>query len=943
LLNSEICIFYIPEYPVFYYLARLFKMNNRLARIVNMIRLKISAYFLILLFSLLCNGLKSQDINTTVISGVEDKISLEEYLSGLPDFKFFYQKDLLNDVFLYASDNGKTLNNYLDHAMTQRGIAYLVYKDKNIVFVERTRLNFNDQEKYADTDGSGNLYAVVNVGDPMLAGKFKRASLKGYVRNGKTGESLPGAVIHFPELDLGVVTDLAGYYSVELPVGKQATTYSYIGFEEREVMVNMISPGTYNVELFESTVAIDQVVITSKSNANVVSTEMSIIRLDARSINNIPVLMGEPDLMKTMTLLPGVQSSGDMASGFNVRGGNTDQNLILLDDVPIYNSNHLFGMFSIIDTRTIENLELFKGGAPARYGGRASAFMDIDLKEGNLKEWEGYGNLGLFSSKMTLHGPIVKEKVSLIIGGRTTYSDWILKRLPDLELRKSRANFYDINAKLNIILNRKNRLSLFTYLSNDYFDLAGKNSYEYSNRLGSLKWSYIAGEKLTFSLSAFISDYKTFSVEKDNPANAFSIATGIQQLGVKYRLLYTLNEKHSFEGGVEGNYYTFFPGEQNAFGEESNKDPLALEEEHSAEVAGYIQDIYEITGQLSLSVGLRYSHYLCLGPATINLYEDGSYIDNTTLEGNQEFGEGDIIKTYPGLEPRMGIRYSLGTSSSLKLGVSRNYQYMHILSNSSVVIPTDTWKSSDKYIKPAVSDQVSLGFFRNFNKGILETSAEIYYKKINNILEYKNGAELLLNESIEQDVLSAKMNAYGIELLVRRNAGRLTGWVSYAYSRSFLKTSGAHRQQLINEGEKYPANYDKPHDLSVVASYKISRRFIFSSSFTYSTGRPATYPESFFPVNRNPIVVYSDRNKYRLRDYHRLDLSLTWDTSLKREKKYYSSWVLSIYNVYGHNNVYSTYYKKDIPTAKNNYKKYAFYELSIIGTPIPSITYNIRF
>lgn len=908
-----------------------------------MIRLKFTSFCIILLFLLSGSRLKAQDVGTTVISGIKGRVLLEEYLSGLEEFRFFYREGLLDDVYLYDSDNGKTIKNYLEHALIQRGIACLVYRDKNIVLVERSRLQFNDQGKYNELNRGGDLYTIVNVGDPILAGKYKRATLQGYIRNGKTGEALPGAVIHFPDLDLGVVTNLAGYYSVELPVGEQAASYSYVGFEEKELTLNMISPGNFDVELFESTVAIDQVVITSKSNANVVSTEMSIIRLDARSINNIPVLMGEPDLMKTMTLLPGVQSSGDMASGFNVRGGNTDQNLILLDDVPIYNSNHLFGMFSIIDTRTIDNLELFKGGAPARYGGRASAFMDIGLKEGNLKEWEGYGNIGLFSSKLTLHGPIVTEKASLIIGGRATYSDWILKRLPDLDIRQSRANFYDGNAKLNIILNQKNRLSLFGYLSNDYFDLAGKNSYEYSNYLGSVKWNYIAGEKLTFSLTAFISDYRTFSVEKENPYLAFSITTGIQQLGLKYKLLYTLNEKHSFEGGIDGNYYTIFSGEQNPYGEESSKETLSLENEHSADIAGYIQDIYEINGQLSLSAGLRFSYYMCLGPATVNLYEDGSYIDNTTLEGNREFGKSELIETYPGLEPRIGLRYSLGTSSSLKLGVSRNYQYMHILSNSSVVIPTDTWKSSDMYIKPAVSDQVTIGVFKNFPKEMIETSAEIYYKKINNVLEYKNGAELLMNESIEQDVLSADMDAYGIELLVRRNGGRLTGWVSYAYSRSFLKTSGAYPELLVNEGERYPANYDKPHDLSVVATYKISRRFTFGSSFTYSTGRPATYPESMFRINGNSVIVYSDRNKYRLRDYHRLDLSITWDTSLKRKKKYYSSWVLSVYNAYGRNNVYSTYYKKDVPTAKNDYKKYAFYELSIIGSPIPSITYNIRF
>lgn len=908
-----------------------------------MIRRKLIAYSILILVFLFPTGLQSQDINSVIISGIKERTLLKDYLTELIEFRFFYNKNILNEVFIYETDNGKTLKSYFDQALVQRNIVYLVYRDKNIVFVERNKLNFNEQEKYAEQDENGYYYAVVNIGDPMLAGKYKRASLSGYVRNGKTGEPLPGAVIHFPELDLGVVTNLAGYYSVELPVGEQPATFSYVGFEEREVQINMISPGSFDVELFESTIAIDQVVITSESDANVVSTEMSIIRLDARTINTIPVLMGEPDIMKTMTLLPGIQSSGDIASGFNVRGGNSDQNLILLDDVPIYNSNHLFGMFSIIDTRTIENLELFKGGAPARFGGRASAFMDIDLKEGNLKEWEGNGNIGLFSSKLTLQGPFVKEKASLIIGGRTTYSDWILKRIPDIDIRKSRANFYDINAKLNIILNQKNRLSFFTYFSNDFFDLAGRNSYEYSNLLGSVKWNYIAGENLTFSLSAFISDYNTHTVEKENPAIAYSVITAIQQLGTRYRMLYTWKDKHSFEGGIDGNHFKFYPGKRNPFGEESGKESLELDGEQSVEIAGYIQDVYEINEQLSLSAGLRYSQYLYLGPATIDLYEEGGFIDNTTLAGSREYAKGEIIKTYPGLEPRIGLRYSLGTSSSLKLGISRNYQYMHILSNSTVVIPTDTWKSSDKYIKPAMSDQISFGFFKNFQKGIIETSAEIYYKKVAHVLEYKNGAELLLNKSIEQDVLHADMDAYGIELLIRKNAGRLTGWVSYSYSRSFLVTLGASKELLINEGRKYPAYFDKPNDLAVMANYKISRRFTFGSSFTYSTGRPASYPESLFPVLGNLVVAYSDRNKYRLRDYNRLDLSLIWDTSLKKKKKYYSCWVFSVYNVYGRNNVYSTYYKKDIPTAKNDYKKYAFYELSIIGSPIPSITYNIRF
>jgi hypothetical protein len=891
-------------------------------------------------------SLNAQDVSTMIISGVQGKTSLEAYLTNECSGKgcrFYYSDKVLDNVFIYSTDNGKTLIDFLDRALPQKGISYIIYKEKNIIFVEKNRLNLLDQSNKSLMNEQGNYYFSVDIGDPMLAGKYKKAYLSGYIRSGKTGDPLPGARVFVAQQNQGVVTDANGHYAIELPVGKQDVTFSYVSFESKDFQVNMISPGSFDVELFESTIAIDQVVVTSNAKANVESTEMSIIRLDAKTIGNIPVLLGEPDLMKAMTLLPGVQSSGDMASGFNVRGGNSDQNLILLDDVPIYNSNHLFGMFSIIDTRTIENLELFKGGAPARYGGRASSFMNVDMREGNYKKFEGNGDIGLFSSKLTLQGPLKKDKASFIIGGRTTYSDWILKRIPDLDIRKSRANFYDFNVKLNFILNQNNRLSLFSYISNDYFNLAGRNLFEYSNRLGSIRWNHIVNNKLTFSLSTYVSDYQTNTVDQQDSLIAYSIASGIQQAGSKFRLLYDAGEKHEVEAGLEGNFYRFLPGKLEPYGEMSGKQPQTLDNEQSAEIAGYIQDVYDINGQLSLSLGLRYTEYAALGPKTINLYESGEYIDITTVSGTKDYKRNEIIKAYPGLEPRIGLRYFIGTSSSLKLGLSRNYQFLHILSNSTVIIPTDTWKSSDLYIKPAKGDQISMGYFRNFVGKAIETSVEVYYRRVSNVLEFKNNATLLMNPSIEQDVLSATMDAYGAEFLVRKNTGRLTGWVSYAYSRSFLKTSGAVKEQLINRGEQYPSYFDKPNNLSVVANYKISRRFTLGSSFTYSTGRPATYPESIFPVYNNLVVNYSDRNKYRLRDYHRLDLSITWDTSLKRHKLYYSSWVLSITNVYGRNNVYSTYYKKDIPTAKNDYKKYAFYELSIIGSAIPSLTYCIRF
>lgn len=905
--------------------------------------------FTLLMFFLL--GLTShpaaaQVVKSIVIRGVENKVLLKDYLqdncSG-SGCRFFYSEGLLDEIYLYETDNGKELYKHLNGLIQPQGIAHILYKDANLVFIEKKQLYLRDQSNLAEQDANGSFYNSVDIGDPMLAGKYKQAKLSGYIRNGKSGEPLPGAVVYIAEIDQGVVTDMNGYYNVVIPVGKKPINYSFVGFEERELMVNMISPGTLDIEIFESSVAIDQVVIFSNGDANISSTEMGIIRMDAKTINSIPVLLGEADIMKTMTLMPGIQSSGDMASGFNVRGGSTDQNLILIDEVPIYNSNHLFGMFSIMDARSIEKLEMHKGSAPARYGGRASSVMNVELKEGNMNQFEGNGSLGLFSSSLSLEGPIAKEKASFIVGGRATYSDWMLKYVPDLDISRSKANFYDMNVKLNFILNPKNRISLFAYGSKDYFNMASKNSFEYSNKLASIRWSNIASEKLTFSVSAFYSDYLTTAVEMENPVNAYQIESGIEQMGGRFRALFSKNRKHSLEIGAEANFYGFIPGEKSPYGDESDLGSESLEKEQAMEFAGYIQDDIEISDRISLSAGLRYSMFFYMGPKTVNEYAKGEFVDAPSWTGTREYTKGEVIQSNSGLEPRLGLRVALTPSSSAKFGVSRNYQYIHIISNSTVVTPTDIWKPSDKYIAPAIADQIMMGYFYNINRGAIETSVEMYYKRIQNILEYKGGAQLVMNDALEQDIVPAELQAYGIELLLRKNSGRLTGWISYAYSRSFMQTSNAPAADLVNDGEKYPSYYDKPNDISVVLSYKISRRFSFGSTFVYSTGRPATYPESIVSFYNNEFPDFSNRNKYRQKDYHRLDVSLTWDTSLKKRKKFHSSWILSVYNLYGHKNVYSTYYKKEAPTAKNNYNKFAFYELSVIGVPIPSITYTLRF
>jgi hypothetical protein len=912
-----------------------------------MLNRRASLSILTLLFAFFFNQPgKSQGINSLVIHDIHESVLLKAYLDQLSlesEIRFFYDDKLLDGIQINQSDNGKLFLDYLNQALVAKGIMYIVYKENNIILLDRSQLILKNQEGLTRKDESGNNYTQVDVGDPLLAGKYKRATLTGIIRSGKTGEPLPGATIYVKDQELGAATDLKGHFKMEMPVGKHELQFAYVGFENRDLTVNMISSGNYDVELFEGSIAIDQVVIKSNGNSNIARPEMGIIRMDSKSINSIPVLMGEPDLIKTMTLMPGVQTSGDMSSGFNVRGGNADQNLILMDDVPVYNSTHLFGMFSILDSRSIDNLELYKGSAPASYGGRASSIMDIELKEGNNKKFEGNGGIGLYNARLTLQGPILKEKASFIVTGRTTYSNWILKRIPDEVIRNSKANFSDFNIKFNYVLNRNNRISLFSYLSKDGFNLGGGTLYDYGNKLASLKWSHIISEKLTYSLNVYYSNYRTSTIDKVEQYSATEFKSGIDQLGSKLRFLYSLNSTNKVEFGIEANRYIFAGGDLKPYGEKSNVNSKSLEDENSLELAGYLQDVVELGRTASLSLGLRYSDYLYLGPKNVNIYMDSAYASPATFIQTDYYAKGDVIKQYHGFEPRIGFRLNLTNTSSFKLAYSRSMQYLHILSNTSVVAPTDIWKSSDMYIKPATGNQYVLGFFKNFQNGEYETSVEVYYKSVKNVLEYKNGAILVLNSKIEQDVLSADLQAYGAEFFIKKNTGKLTGWISYAYSRSYLQTTGASSEELVNNGNKYPSYYDKPNDLDIVINYKLTRRLTFGSNFTYSTGRPATYPEIKYSMMGNDIVNYSDRNKYRLSDYNRLDLSLVWDVSLKKSKKYYSSWTFSIYNVYGRKNVYSTYYEKGLPSSQSDYRVYSMYELSIIGVAIPSITYDFRF
>jgi hypothetical protein len=662
-------------------------------------------------------------------------------------------------------------------------------------------------------------------------------------------------------------------------------------------------------------------------------------------IQQIPSLMGEADLIKSLTLMPGVQTVGEAAGGFNIRGGSIDQNLILVDGTSLFNTSHLFGFFSTIQPEVINGVTLYKGNIPARYGGRISSVMDIGIKETPVDRFTLNAGIGLINTRINTEIPIIRNKVSFVGGARSTYSDWLLNLIANPEIRESSAGYYDFIGKLKWQINRKNAVSFFTYQSSDRFNLANTTRYQYGNRLGNVRLQHIFSGKLFISLVTGYSEYELgFENEKyERDPDARIIRSGIQQINSRIGLTWIPFIKNTLEAGIDAVKTTIRPGEQDPLTEYSIVQQEILEPEQAAKMALYLTDEYSPVRWLGISLGIRYSYYRYLGARSVFIYDPELSRSAGSILDTVQFVRGEKITDYSNPEPRISVRFSIDEKSSLKTGYNHTVQYIQLLSNTSAVTPTDVWKLSDLYIQPLVSDQISIGYFRNFLNNTVEASLEMYYKKIRNLIDYKNGAVIIMNKHIESDIVNGSGKAYGIEVMIRKNSGRLTGWIGYTYSRTWKNTDSQFPEDLINRGNYYPASFDRPHDVSSSLQFSISRRWSISGNFIYSSGRPATMPEYQFEINGRKMVYFSDRNKYRLPDYHRLDLSVTYHGHLRAEQRYRSSWTFSLYNVYGRSNPYSVYYTKDQPTAANDYRDYVLYKLSIVDRPIPTISYNFRF
>ncbi|MDX1774827.1 TonB-dependent receptor [Oceanihabitans sediminis] len=769
----------------------------------------------------------------------------------------------------------------------------------------------------------------------------EKFTLSGTILEAASNETLISVNIIIPDLQTGTTTNEYGFYSITLPEGTYQIIISYIGFADVVETIELTQNITKNFKLKEATENLDEVVIIENiEKLNIKKPQMSVNALSASTIKQIPVVLGEADVIKAITLLPGVTTAGEGASGFNVRGGAADQNLILLDEATIYNSSHLFGFFSVFNPDAIKDLKLYKGGIPARYGGRVSSVLDMYQKEGNSNAFHANGGIGLVSSRLLLEGPIKKEKASFLLGGRSSYAHLFLP-LFDVD---NKAYFYDLNTKISYKINPNNNIYLSGYFGRDVFSINDSFKNTYGNSVLNFRWNHLFSDKLFSNLSLIYSDYY-YGLNLNFVE--FKWDSGIKNFNLKYDFKHYLNNKIKLQYGLNSIYHAFNPGEINPSIETSGINTRKLIDKYALENAIYIDAEHNISERLTASYGLRYSSFLRLGQKELNIYEnDNPIIFNEELQiyekanpiGTESFSKSKAIKTFGNLEPRLALAYQLNDESSIKASYNRLSQYLHLLSNTSSPAPLDVWTPSGKYIKPQILDQVAIGYFQNFKDRTYSLEVESFYKKVKNRIDYIDGGDLIANDAIEQVILNGKARAYGLEMLFRKNEGRFKGWLAYTLSKSEQQTPGRTTSETgINNGNWYSTAYDKTHDISITGTYDLNPKWTISANFLLQTGQPITYPNGQYEYNGIKIPSYTNRNEYRLPTYHRLDISANYTPKPKNKKGWQSYWTFGVYNMYNRRNAASISFRQNRDTRENESVK-----LSIFGI-VPAVSYNFKF
>ena len=749
-------------------------------------------------------------------------------------------------------------------------------------------------------------------------------TISGHIRDAQSGETLIGATIRLGvDAAIGVRANNYGFYSLTLDDGAHTLVVSHVGYQSQELSILLTADTVVDIEL-NSGKLLQEVVISQEAVDNEVrSPQMGLTRVDVNEIKHVPVLMGEQDILKTIQLLPGVLSGGEGSSNFFVRGGGGDQNLILLDEAMVYNASHLFGFFSTFNSDAIKDIKLYKGGIPAQYGGRLSSVLDITMEDGNKKAYGAEGGVGLIASRLKVDGPMVKDKGSFVVSGRRTYADMFLKLSDDEAVKNSRLYFYDLNAKANYQLNERNTLYLSGYFGKDVMGYSGLFGFDWGNATGTLRWNRIWNNRWFSNTTAVYSNFN-YNVNIESDDFNFVIASRIQNYNLKQDFQFFATSKSTWRFGFNVLNQEISPANIDA-DEETAVNSLRLENRKGLELAGYLSHEWKPTQRLNVIYGLRLTNFMLLGPGTFYTYDaEGDAV------GSEEYGSGDVVKYYLNLEPRMSLSYELPADNSLKFSYNRNIQHLHQLTNATASLPTDTWVMSSNNIKPQVADQAALGYYQNFYNGRYAFSVESYYKYMQNQIDYRNAADLQANEHIEGELLYGIGRAYGVELYLKKQKGRLNGWLSYTLAKSERQFDG------INEGAWFDARQDRTHDMSAVGMYQLSPRWNLSATFVYSTGNAVTFPSGKYTVDGRTLWYYTERNGYRMPDYHRLDIGATWESAAS--KRFQTSWTFGIYNAYNRKNAYIIDFREN--EANPNITE--AYRIALFGI-IPSITWNFKF
>lgn len=902
----------------------------------------------------------------TRISGNFSNASLKDVILDIEsktEYRFYFLEDWVDAETVSMTYTAMDLAEVLDKVLASTTLNFHIKEDEKRIFLVNNTVIYEDlpdgffgREETVQQDSAvvrranappptfynedirqtQKKYPVARVGknDPKNLKETYR--LTGKAINAVTGEPIEDLAIRVKETNRVTVTDAAGNYALELPSGYNVLFVRAMGIASAEREIIMYNDGNLDLLMEEGLQQLDEVVVQADAASNVEEAITGSEQIDSEASKNIPLVLGERDILQVAKALPGISSAGEGATGLNVRGGKPDQNLVLLDDAVIYNPQHFFGIFQALNPFTTKGVDIYKGAMPVEFGGRLSSVFDIRTKNGNVDQLAGEGSIGPVTGNLALEIPIKKEQSSLVVGARGAYADWILRSLDDASLNNSNASFFDGILKYHHKINDDNEVKATAYYSRDAFSITSDSLYNYDNRLFSLRWDRRISERTTTAMVLGNSNYG-FGIDFESQANTdFNLDYSINETELKYKLRTVVNDRNILDYGISAKYYSVNPGSIAPRGDDSNVSPIAIDNEQALEGALYVGDEFKISDKLLLNLGIRYAFFAALGPATQRTYQEGFPKNESTVQDSLSYNGAEVIETYGGPEARISARYLFTPSFSIKASFNNSYQFLHTLSNNTTVSPIDTWKLSDLNIEPQTGYQASLGLYKNFKDNEYEVSLEGYYKGMDNVLDFKTGADLFLNENVETEVLQGDGKAYGVEFLVKKNRGDLNGWLSYTYSRSLYRFDSEFSEERVNNGDYFPSNFDRPHDVSLITNYRFTRRYSMSANFVYQTGRPVTYPIGTFRFNNADFVAFSNRNEFRIPDFYRLDLGFNIEGNHKKNKLAHSFVTISVYNVLGRNNPYSVFFVTEDGEVKA-------LQSSIFAIPIPSITYNFKF